>query len=76
MLGLISTKNNAVETADELKRRIDEAAKYGALDRLCLSAAMRLLVRLRPASPPDLTTAAVRKLQRMVEVDARSSGDA
>lgn len=36
LLGLVSTKSNRVESADELKRRIDEAAKIMPLDRLCL----------------------------------------
>jgi 5-methyltetrahydropteroyltriglutamate--homocysteine methyltransferase len=37
VLGLVSTKNPAVETKDVLKRRIDEAAKYVPLENLCLS---------------------------------------
>lgn len=37
VLGLVSTKTPELETKDELKRRIDEAAKYIDLDRLCLS---------------------------------------
>lgn len=36
MLGLVSTKDNRIETKDELKRRIDQAGKYMDLDRLCL----------------------------------------
>jgi 5-methyltetrahydropteroyltriglutamate--homocysteine methyltransferase len=36
-LGLITTKRPDVESKDALKRRIDDAAKYVALDRLCLS---------------------------------------
>jgi 5-methyltetrahydropteroyltriglutamate--homocysteine methyltransferase len=36
VLGLVSTKYNEVETADALKRRIDEAAKVVPLDRLCV----------------------------------------
>jgi 5-methyltetrahydropteroyltriglutamate--homocysteine methyltransferase len=37
VLGLVTTKRPRLETKDEMKRRIDEAAKYVALDRLCLS---------------------------------------
>jgi 5-methyltetrahydropteroyltriglutamate--homocysteine methyltransferase len=37
VLGLISTKRGTLESKDDLKRRIDEAAKYVSLDRLCLS---------------------------------------
>ncbi len=37
VLGLVSTKRGALETKDELKRRIDAAAKFVALDQLCLS---------------------------------------
>ena len=37
VLGLVSTKVPELEKADELKRRIDEAAKYIALDQLALS---------------------------------------
>jgi 5-methyltetrahydropteroyltriglutamate--homocysteine methyltransferase len=37
VLGLVTTKRGALEDKDQLKRRIDEAAKYVALDQLCLS---------------------------------------
>ena len=37
VLGLVSSKLAAMETKDDLKRRIDEATKYIALDQLCLS---------------------------------------
>ena len=37
MLGLVTTKRGALEDKDQLKRRIDEAAKYVPLDQLCLS---------------------------------------
>ena len=37
VLGLVSTKRGAIETKDELKRRIDQASKYVSLDRICLS---------------------------------------
>jgi 5-methyltetrahydropteroyltriglutamate--homocysteine methyltransferase len=37
VLGLISSKNAAMEDPDALKRRIEDAAKYVPLDQLCLS---------------------------------------
>jgi 5-methyltetrahydropteroyltriglutamate--homocysteine methyltransferase len=37
VLGLVSTKSGEMEKADDIKRRIDEAAKFIPLDRLCLS---------------------------------------
>jgi 5-methyltetrahydropteroyltriglutamate--homocysteine methyltransferase len=37
VLGLVTTKRGALEDADALKRRIDEATKYVPLDQLCLS---------------------------------------
>jgi 5-methyltetrahydropteroyltriglutamate--homocysteine methyltransferase len=37
VLGLVTTKRPQLETKDELKRRIDEAAKFIPLDQLCLS---------------------------------------
>ena len=37
VLGLVTSKKGALESKDALKRRIDEAAKYTELDRLCLS---------------------------------------
>ncbi len=37
VLGLVTTKTGRLETKDDLKRRIEEAAKYISLDQLCLS---------------------------------------
>jgi 5-methyltetrahydropteroyltriglutamate--homocysteine methyltransferase len=37
VLGLVSTKTPRLESKDDLKRRIDEAAQYVPLERLCLS---------------------------------------
>jgi 5-methyltetrahydropteroyltriglutamate--homocysteine methyltransferase len=36
-LGIVTSKSGALESKDELKRRIDEASKYCSLDQLCLS---------------------------------------
>jgi 5-methyltetrahydropteroyltriglutamate--homocysteine methyltransferase len=37
VLGLVTTKVGELERADDLKRRIDEAAKFVPLEQLCLS---------------------------------------
>jgi 5-methyltetrahydropteroyltriglutamate--homocysteine methyltransferase len=37
VLGLVSTKVPALEIADELKRRIEEASRYVPIDQLALS---------------------------------------
>ncbi|MBI3710072.1 MAG: 5-methyltetrahydropteroyltriglutamate--homocysteine S-methyltransferase [Proteobacteria bacterium] len=37
VLGLVTTKKGALEKKDDLKRRIDQAAKFVPLDQLCLS---------------------------------------
>ena len=37
VLGLVTTKRPELESTDDLKRRIDAAAKYVPLDQLCLS---------------------------------------
>ena len=37
ILGLVTTKNGTLEKKDDLKRRIDEAARYCPLDQLALS---------------------------------------
>jgi 5-methyltetrahydropteroyltriglutamate--homocysteine methyltransferase len=37
VLGLVTSKFGKLEKKDDIKRRIDEAAKYVALDQLCLS---------------------------------------
>src|SRR5678816_4029131 len=37
VLGLVTTKLGELESKDEIKRRIDEAAKYAPMDQFCLS---------------------------------------
>jgi 5-methyltetrahydropteroyltriglutamate--homocysteine methyltransferase len=37
VLGLVTSKSGRLEPRDEIKRRIEEATKYVALDQLCLS---------------------------------------
>jgi 5-methyltetrahydropteroyltriglutamate--homocysteine methyltransferase len=66
VLGLVSTKLSAIETADALKRRIDEAAKSVPLDQLCLSPQCGFSSNARRGRfPPDTVE---RKLARIVEV--------
>jgi 5-methyltetrahydropteroyltriglutamate--homocysteine methyltransferase len=37
VLGVMTSKTGALESKDQLRRRIDEAAKFAPLDQLCLS---------------------------------------
>jgi methionine synthase II (cobalamin-independent) len=37
VLGLVTSKTGTLEKKDDLRRRIDEAAKFASLDQLCLS---------------------------------------
>jgi 5-methyltetrahydropteroyltriglutamate--homocysteine methyltransferase len=37
VLGLVTSKTGTLESKDELKRRIDQAAKFIPLEQLCLS---------------------------------------
>ncbi|HSE90484.1 MAG TPA: 5-methyltetrahydropteroyltriglutamate--homocysteine S-methyltransferase, partial [Candidatus Binatia bacterium] len=37
VLGLVTTKSGDMESADDLKRRIDEASRYAPLEQLALS---------------------------------------
>jgi len=37
VLGLVTTKRGELESRDELKRRIEEAARYAPIEQLCLS---------------------------------------
>ncbi|HKD37374.1 MAG TPA: 5-methyltetrahydropteroyltriglutamate--homocysteine S-methyltransferase, partial [Pirellulales bacterium] len=67
VLGLMTTKKPEVETADSLKRRLEEATKYVDLDRLCLSPQCGFAsvpIRGRGLTMDD----AERKLARIVEV--------
>lgn len=67
VLGLVTTKNPEIESADSIKRRIDEASEYVDLDRLCLSPQCGFAsvpIRGRGLTMDD----AERKLARIVEV--------
>ena len=37
MLGLVTTKTGELESKDELKRRVEEAARFVDIDQICLS---------------------------------------
>ncbi len=37
VLGLVTTKRGELESKDELKRRIEQAAKFAPIEQLCLS---------------------------------------
>jgi 5-methyltetrahydropteroyltriglutamate--homocysteine methyltransferase len=37
VLGVMTSKTGELESKDQLKRRIDEAAKFAPIDQLCLS---------------------------------------
>ena len=37
VLGLVTTKVGTLERKDDLRRRLDEAAKYVPLEQICLS---------------------------------------
>ncbi len=66
VLGLVSTKTPALESADTLKRRIDEAARVAPLDQLAVSpqCGFASSVRGNPLTEADQEA----KLARIVEV--------
>jgi 5-methyltetrahydropteroyltriglutamate--homocysteine methyltransferase len=77
-LGIISTKNPAVESSDDLMRRLDDAAKHAPMDRLGIcpqcgfsSAAMSKFAVLPSKVTVDIQTL---KIERMVEVGRRAWG--
>ena len=37
VLGLVTTKRGALESKDQLKRRLEEASRYVPIEQLCLS---------------------------------------
>jgi 5-methyltetrahydropteroyltriglutamate--homocysteine methyltransferase len=74
VLGLVSSKSPALESADELKRRIDEAAQHAPLDRLALSpqCGFASSIKGNPLTEADQEA----KLARIVEVAASVWADA
>ncbi|MFM9972405.1 MAG: 5-methyltetrahydropteroyltriglutamate--homocysteine S-methyltransferase [Burkholderiales bacterium] len=80
LLGLVSTKNPQVESADDLKRKLDEAARHAPLERLGLcpqcgfaASALRKTANLNPMTQ----AIQVAKLNRIMEVahDAWGEGE-
>ena len=73
VLGLVSSKNARVETADELERRIDQAAKVAPLDQLALSpqCGFASSIKGNPLGPAEQEA----KLARSVEVAGRVWGE-
>ena len=79
-LGIISTKNPALETVDELLRRLDEASRFAPMDRLGIcpqcgfaSAAMSKFAVKPSKLTPDLQT---HKIELLLEVGRRAWGHA
>jgi len=77
-LGLVSSKKPAIESSDELVKRLDEAAKHTSMDHLGLcpqcgfgSAAMSKFAILASPMNEELERA---KLSRLVEVGTRAWG--
>jgi 5-methyltetrahydropteroyltriglutamate--homocysteine methyltransferase len=68
VLGLLTTKLPEVESADELKRRIDEAAKVIDMDRLALSPQCGFASAARRGAGRLGFDDVERKLSRVVEV--------
>jgi 5-methyltetrahydropteroyltriglutamate--homocysteine methyltransferase len=66
VLGLVSTKTAKLETADELKRRLDEAARFAPLEQLALSpqCGFASSIKGNPLTEADERA----KLARIVEV--------
>jgi len=74
VLGLVTTKVGALESKDDLKRRIDEASKFVPLENLCLSpqCGFSSTHHGNALSIDDQW----RKLERVVEVATEVWGDA
>jgi 5-methyltetrahydropteroyltriglutamate--homocysteine methyltransferase len=77
-LGIISTKNPALESPDELMRRVDEAARYAPMERLGIcpqcgfsSAAMSKFAVLPSKVTADIQTL---KIKLLVEIGRRAWG--
>ncbi|HET7764466.1 MAG TPA: 5-methyltetrahydropteroyltriglutamate--homocysteine S-methyltransferase [Burkholderiales bacterium] len=74
VLGLVSTKTPSLERKDELRRRIDEAAKYVPIERLCLSPQCGFASTFR--GNPISEDVQRRKLELVVEVATAVWGSA
>jgi 5-methyltetrahydropteroyltriglutamate--homocysteine methyltransferase len=74
VLGLVSSKHGALEAKEVLRRRIDEAAKYVPLEKLCLSPQCGFASTYR--GNPLAADEQRRKLERVVEVATEVWGSA
>ena len=72
VLGLITTKVGRIETVEELKRRVDEAARYLPLEHLALSPQCGFSSDIRGNRIPE--DAQWRKLDVMIETAAQVWG--
>jgi 5-methyltetrahydropteroyltriglutamate--homocysteine methyltransferase len=70
VLGLVSTKKNVLETADELSARIEQAARYFPRDRLALSPQCGFASGIK-GNPLDMEMQR-RKLELIAEVAHRA----
>jgi 5-methyltetrahydropteroyltriglutamate--homocysteine methyltransferase len=73
VLGLVSSKKPALEAADVLRRRIDEASKFAPLEQLALSpqCGFASSIKGNPLGQADQEA----KLRRIVEVADQVWGD-
>jgi len=71
VLGLVTTKSLVIEKVDDLKRRIDEAAKYIPLDQLALSTQCGFSSGAGTTVPQDVQW---RKLEVIMETAAQVWG--
>ena len=74
VLGLLSSKHGTLESKDLLRRRIDEAARYVPLERLCLSPQCGFASTFR--GNPLTESEQWHKLERLVEVTTEVWGSA
>jgi 5-methyltetrahydropteroyltriglutamate--homocysteine methyltransferase len=74
VLGLVTTKTGELESPDDLKRRIEEAARYVDIDQLCLSPQCGFASTLEGNDLTPEEQAA--KLRLVVETAASVWGDA
>jgi len=77
-LGIISTKNPALESPDDLMRRIDDAARYAPMDRLgiCPQCGFSSAAMSKFATRPSKVTTDIQtlKIELLVETGRRAWG--
>ncbi len=74
VLGLVSTKTEKLESTDDLRRRLDEAARFAPLEQVALSpqCGFASSIKGNPLGPADQRA----KLERIVEVARKTWADA